>query len=211
MIVAVDGPSAAGKSTVARAVADALGLPYLDTGSTYRAVTWAVLDRGVDPADAAACSEVAATAEIVILGPGRVAVDGRDVSKEIRGPAVTSAVSTVSAHPEVRRRMADFQRRYAAHGGVVEGRDVGTVVFPDAEVKVFLTASPEERARRRGVEAGEQAAADLSRRDSADSTRAVSPLKPADDALVIDTTDRDPDEVAAAVVALARHRSGRIG
>ncbi|HEX6310527.1 MAG TPA: (d)CMP kinase [Acidimicrobiia bacterium] len=211
-VVAIDGPAGSGKSTVARAVADALGLLVLDTGAMYRAVTLAVLERGVEPGDADEATRIARAVEIV-LGEGdgeTILLDGRDVSAEIRGPDVTAAVSTVSAHPGVREVMVDRQRSWAARhgGGVVEGRDIGTVVFPDARVKVFLTASDEERARRR--QRDEAAAARsvdvdavrdaLARRDELDSGRVTSPLRPADDALVLDTTTRTVEDVTAEIV-----------
>ena len=150
-VVAIDGPSGSGKSTVARAVADALGLPVLDTGAMYRAVTLAVLEAGVAPDDDAACLRRRADASAIEVEDGVTRLDGRDVSAEIRGPEVTAAVSTVSAHPAVRDVLVDRQREWVAHhgGGVVEGRDIGTVVFPDAPVKVFLVADDAERARRR--------------------------------------------------------------
>ena len=207
MIVAVDGPSASGKSTVAHEVAAALGVPYLDTGSMYRAVTWAVLERGVDPPDPDACAAVASSVDVRILGPGRVAVDGRDVSQPIRGPDVTAVVSQVAAHPGVRRRLVELQRAYVGDAGaVVEGRDIGTVVFPRAGVKVFLTADEGERARRREEEAGPGSGTDIARRDRVDSTRRVSPLVPAADAVVIDTTGRAPQDVAGEVLALVHAR-----
>ncbi len=209
-VVAVDGPSGSGKSTVARGVANELGLDVLDTGAMYRAVTLAVLDKGIDPNDPDATADVARRSHIE-LEDGRVRLDGGDVTAEIRGPAVTDAVSTVSAHPGVREILVQRQREWVERngGGVVEGRDIGTVVFPDAPVKVFLTASYDERARRR--QSDEHAAErdvdveavrdSLSRRDRLDSTRATSPLRQADDALVIDTTYRDPGEVVAEIVA----------
>jgi cytidylate kinase len=214
-VVAIDGPSGAGKSTVAQAVAAELGLAVLDTGAMYRAVTLAVLDAGVDSTDGAAC---AAVAERCHLDPrGAVTLlDGRDVSAAIRSAAVTDAVSGVSAHPAVRTVLVEQQRAWlATHGsGVVEGRDIGTVVFPDAAVKVFLTASETERARRRRDEAGpderpsiDEVRADLDRRDRFDSSRAVSPLHPAPDALRIDTTDRTVDDVVRDVVECFRART----
>jgi cytidylate kinase len=215
-VVAIDGPSGAGKSTVARGVAAELGLAVLDTGAMYRAVTLAVLDAGVDPTDAAACAAVAKRATVDQRGV-TTRLDGRDVSAEIRRPAVTAAVSTVSAHPAVRAVLVGRQRAWAdaAGGAVVEGRDIGTVVFPDAVVKAFLTASEAERARRRHDEgsADDGASVDavraaIDRRDRADATRAVSPLVAAPDALGIDTTDRPVDAVVREIVDAYRARTG---
>lgn len=212
-VVAIDGPAGSGKSTVARGVADALRLLVLDTGAMYRAATLAALDADADLADADAVTAAARQADIAVSedGSGTVQLDGRDVTDEIRGPAVTAAVSLVSAHPGVREVMVARQRAWVDRhdGGVVEGRDIGTVVFPDATVKVFLTASDEERARRRhrdevaaarrpDVDAVHEA---LARRDALDSGRAMSPLRPADDALVIDTTGRTVDDVVREIVA----------
>jgi cytidylate kinase len=208
-VIAVDGVSGSGKSTVARGIAAALGLRVLDTGALYRAVTLAVLDAAVPLTDEEACGKVAQEARVEVE-EGVTTLDGRDVSAEIRGPEVTAAVSVVSAHPSVRHVLLDQQRDWVeAHsGGVVEGRDIGTVVFPGAHTKVFLTASDDERARRR--QRDEVAAArdvdvdavrdSLARRDKLDSSRALSPLRIADDALVIDTTQRSPEEVVRAVV-----------
>ncbi|MDQ1465901.1 MAG: CMP/dCMP kinase [Actinomycetota bacterium] len=207
-IVAIDGPSGSGKSTVARGVAQRLGLEVLDTGAMYRALTLLVLERGIDPADSVACTRAAR--ELVLEVGARTILDGRDVSDAIRGPEVTAAVSTVSAHPGVREVLVGRQRAWVAShgGGVVEGRDIGTVVFPDARVKVFLTASEGERARRR--QRDEHAAdrvvevdsvhADLLRRDDLDSKREVSPLKVSADALVLDTTDRQVEAVVGEIV-----------
>lgn len=216
-VVAIDGPAGSGKSTVARAVAARLGLEVLDTGAMYRAVTLAVLDRGLDTADAGACGRVAA--EVRIDLGATVCLDGRDVTGEIRSPEVTAAVSEVSAHPSVRRELVARQRAWARdHGGaVVEGRDIGTVVFPDATVKVFLTASDLERARRR---AGDEAVADrrtdvdsvradLARRDAHDAQRAASPMVAAADAVTIDSTDRTVDEVVEAITAELERREAR--
>jgi cytidylate kinase len=215
-IVAVDGPSGSGKSTVARGVAKALGLEVLDTGAMYRAVTLAALDAGVSLADEDACAKLA-QASTIEVERGVTRLDGRDVSAEIRGPEVTAAVSLVSAHPAVRRVLVERQRAWAGQhrGGVVEGRDIGTVVFPDAPVKVFLTASDDERARRRHLD--EAAAAReveveavreaLRRRDRIDSSRTVSPLRAADDAVRIDTTGREVDDVVDEIVA--RFRASR--
>ncbi len=213
IVIAIDGPSGSGKSTVARAVAAKLGLPVLDTGAMYRAVTLAVLDAGAAIDDAAACATIARTSTISVEG-GVTMLDGRDVSSEIRGPLVTGAVSIVSAHPEVRTILVAQQRAWIARhgGGVVEGRDIGTVVFPGATVKVFLVASDDERARRRQRDemaaaravAVEDVKAAIDRRDAIDAGRAVSPMRAADDAIVIDTTNLDIDTVVTDVVARAR-------
>ena len=207
-VVAIDGPSGAGKSTVAARVAAALHLDVLDTGAMYRAVTFAVLERGIDVDDADACARVAREVQLNVGPP--VILDGRDVSRDIRGPVVTAAVSSVSAHTGVRSVLVERQRAWVEErgAGVVEGRDIGTVVFPDAAVKVFLTASDEERARRRqrDEEAAERQVGvehvreELDRRDRLDSTRAVSPLRPADDALIVDTTSRSVDDVVDEIV-----------
>ena len=197
-VVAIDGPVGSGKSTVARAVADRLGLDCLETGAMYRAVAAAVLRRGApdDPAEVAA---IAKDLEIE-LGEGRVTVDGDDVTDEIRRPDVGRMVSKVAAMADVRTTLVDLQRQWVAdHGGaVVEGRDIGSVVFPDADLKVFLTATPEERARRRSDEDAD----DVRRRDRIDSTRAVSPLLIPDGAVVIDSTGRSVDEVVDEIVGL---------
>jgi cytidylate kinase len=201
-VIAIDGPAGSGKSTVARAVAALLGWSFLDTGAMYRAVTSEALHGGIDVADTAA---VAALAEEVTLTTlPRVTVNGRDVEDEIRSDDINVAVSVVAANPEVRASMVARQREFAAAqplGTVVEGRDITTVVFPYATVKIFLTASLEERARRRGDE-GEDS---VSRRDEADSTRVASPLRQADDALVLDTTGRDVDDVAREIVQWLKH------
>ncbi len=192
VIVAIDGPAGSGKSTVSRALAAHLGVSRLDTGAMYRAVAWQVLHEGVDPSDAPAVAAVAERADIVI-DEDTVAIDGTDVSGAVRSPEVSATVSAVAANPAVRRAMVARQRRWAEEhgGGVVEGRDIGTVVFPAAALKVYLTAAPGERARRRQDEAPEG----LARRDHLDSTRAASPLVVAEDALVLDTTDRSVDDV----------------
>lgn len=213
-VIAVDGPSGSGKSTVSRALATRLGLEVLDTGAMYRAVTLAVLESGAALDDAAAAGAIASRARIEV--GERVLLDGRDVSAAIRGPEVTGAVSAVSAHPAVRTVLVDRQRAWVAErgGGVVEGRDIGTVVFPDAPLKVFLTASEAERARRRhGDEAAaarvvdvDAVAADLARRDQLDQSRAASPLAAADDAVVVDSTDKGIDEIVADLLALADAR-----
>jgi cytidylate kinase len=214
--VTLDGPSGTGKSSVARAVAAKLGADYLDTGAMYRAATVAVLDAGIDPEDAEAVARVVAGARIEVgttAGEELVLVDGVDVAERIRGAAVTRAVSPVSAVPAVRRQLVDQQRSLvaAATAVVVEGRDIGTVVLPDATCKIYLTAAPEVRAERRAgqlglTEADEIAALaeDLRRRDEYDSSRADSPLRPAADAIVVDSTDMDREAVVERVVELAR-------
>ena len=204
-IIAIDGPAGSGKSTVARRVAERLGLEYLDTGAMYRAVAFAALQRNIDPDDRDVVARLACDVEITVAET--VTVDGIDATIEIRGPEVTRAVSAVAANPDVRREMVARQREWAdaRGGGVVEGRDIGSVVFPAAELKVYLTASDEERARRRAKEvadlAYDQVAADIARRDHVDSTRAASPLAVADDAVVIDTTGRDIGEIVDDIVA----------
>ena len=210
MVVAIDGPGGVGKSTVARGVASALGYEYLDTGSTYRAATLAVLQAGVDPTDADAVLSVVQHCAIEYID-GVIYLDGSPVPEATRRADVTGAVSAVSAYPEVRALVVDVQRDWVASRGgsaVVEGRDIGTVVFPDALVKVFLTARPEVRAARRSGDAEAEGqdvaeiAAELERRDRYDSTREASPLHPADDAVVIDTSDLDADGVIAAILDL---------
>jgi cytidylate kinase len=196
-VIAIDGPAGSGKSSVARAVARDLGWSFLDTGAMYRAVTCEALAQGVDVHDADALARIAESAKLTTLP--RVTVNGRDVENEIRSDEINVAVSVVAANPRVRAAMVTRQRDLAAAqpvGTVVEGRDITTVVFPDASVKIFLTASLDERARRRGEE-GEHSVA---RRDEADSTRAASPLRQADDAVVLDTTGRDVDDVAQEIV-----------
>jgi cytidylate kinase len=212
-VVAIDGPGGSGKSTIARGVARALGWHVLDTGAMYRAVTLAALEQQAPLDDEKACARIAAEHTIAV-DDGITMIDGRDVSEEIRGPGVTAKVSTVSAHPSVRAVLVGRQRAWLAENGagVVEGRDIGTVVFPDAPVKVFLTASDEERARRRQRDeaasarsvAVEEVKTALARRDALDSERAASPLRPADDAVVVDTTGRSVEDVVAELLALAR-------
>jgi cytidylate kinase len=223
MIIAIDGPSASGKSTVSKTVAEQLGYGYLDTGAMYRAVALRALKAGVDVDDADALGPLADEADIAFAGegplPSTVLLDGEDVTSAIRLPDVTHAVSPVSKVPAVREAMMRAQRAIASVGEwVVEGRDIGTVVFPDADVKVFLTASVAERARRRtgdfkvaGVEVGEAEVAEtLERRDRIDSTRDAAPLARATDAHEIDTTELSVDEVVARVVELAREPSPRM-
>lgn len=219
LVIAIDGPSGSGKSTVARRVAHALHLRYLDTGATYRALTWAVVDRGVDPENVEGVLAVAEVAQIRVSTDPQtqaVSVDGRDVTTAIRGPVVTRAVSAVSAIPQVRARLVALQRAIIGAGGiVVEGRDIGTVVSPDSPVKIFLTASAETRAARRSadddVAVGDRdvhaVQADLSRRDTLDSTRATSPLAMAPDAVPLDSTTMNEDAVVAQVLDLVEQRS----
>ncbi len=207
LVIAIDGPAGSGKSTVARAVAERLGLKYLDTGAMYRAVAFAVLRSGGDPADAEVAARTARGIQLEV-GLDTVIVDGFDATAEIRGPAVTRAVSVVAANPEVRQVMVSRQREWAEKrgGGVLEGRDIGTVVFPDAELKIYLTADPAERARRRAREVSdldyETVAADIARRDAVDSSRATAPLAEAADATVLDTTGLTIDEVVDRVANL---------
>jgi CMP/dCMP kinase len=220
-VIAIDGPAGTGKSTIARGVALALGAGYLDTGALYRIVTLGVLEAGVDPTDDAAVSAVLPRIELVPpVDPEnqRHLLGGRDVSAEIRGPAVTLAVTPVSANPVVRRFLLDRQRRIAHSGRmVVEGRDVGTVIAPDARLKIYLTADAAVRADRRYREnhAGEgdlaatsmtEVALDLRRRDVHDSTRPHAPLQAAADAVVIDSSDMGIDEAVASVLKLAAER-----
>ncbi len=218
ILIAIDGPAGAGKSAVAREVAVRLRLPYLDTGAMYRAVGLLAWRRGLGPelddAGRNAAIEIASHLDVAFSGDPRaqrVAVGGEDVTEALRAPDVSRMASVVSATPEVRREMVRRQREVASRtGGVVEGRDIGTVVFPDAPVKVFLTASPEVRARRRFDELVKRGApvrwedvlAEQVERDRRDSTREVSPLRPAEGAVVLDTSTLSLAEVVAAVVAL---------
>ncbi|MCU0280478.1 MAG: (d)CMP kinase [Acidimicrobiia bacterium] len=206
----VDGPAGVGKSTVARAVAAALGVPHLDTGAFYRAVTLAVVQAGIDPADPSAVLGVARAARLD-YADGVMLLDGEAVAEAVRAPDVVALVSAVSAFPEVRRVVVQQQRDWVARRGgraVVDGRDIGTVVFPEAPVKIYLIADAAERARRRArdAEAAGQAVEaierDLRARDLADSTREASPLRPAEDAVIIDTTRLAVDEVVAIVLGL---------
>lgn len=218
----MDGPAASGKSTVGALVAERLGYLYFDTGVMYRAVTWAALDRGIPIEDEAAITDLAQRLRIEVLPPtaadGRqytVLADGVDITWAIRQPEVDRGVSPVSAYAGVREALVAQQRRIGQEGGVVMvGRDIGTVVFPEAEVKIYLDATPEERARRRyremiqrGQEASyEEVLADLKRRDGIDSNRAIAPLRPAEDAIYIDSTSMTVEEVVARVLEIV-HRA----
>lgn len=209
MVIAIDGPAGAGKSSVARAVAEALGFTYLDSGAMYRCVALAGIERGADPDDGEAMGALARSLEITLDGE-RVGIDGEDVSAAIREPVVTQASSRISVHPPVRDALVARQRQLIDRGRyVAEGRDIGTVVSPDAPLKVFLTASAEERARRRAAQTGEDAASVLAaqrERDERDVSREHSALRAADDAVGIDTTGLAFDEVVARVAGLARER-----
>ncbi len=206
VIVAIDGPAGAGKSTVGRAVAARLGLQYLDTGAMYRAVTFAALRRGIDPADETDVASLAAAVEMTLDGSA-VTVDGVDATVEIRGREVTAAVSAVAANSQVRAELVRRQRSWVAEhgGGVVEGRDIGSVVFPGATLKLYVTASPRVRAERRVAEIGgnvDDVEASIIERDRKDSTRADSPLMESSDAIVVDTTGSSVDEVVNHVLGL---------
>jgi cytidylate kinase len=212
--VAIDGPAGAGKSTLAANLAQHLGLDRLDTGAMYRAVAWAALDRGVDPADDEAVALIARSLDIDQTDGVRV--DGRDVTREIRTEPVDAAVSVVAANPAVRTELVRRQREWVERhrGGVLEGRDIGTVVLPGAELKVYLTAAPDERARRRAAERGgvhtvSQVEAALERRDKLDSTRSTSPLPApgqAEDAIVVDSTNKSAMSILEEVLGCLRTR-----
>ena len=219
LVIAIDGPAGSGKSSVSREVASRLGLAYLDTGAMYRAATWAVLDRGIDPDDTDAVAVLVTGDAAPSIESGTdpaepfIRVDGVDVAEAIRGELVTSAVSAVSAVGAVRQGMVDLQREHAlaSSGIVVEGRDIGSVVLPQADSKVFLTADPSVRAQRRAAEvnvddAGSVSATEdaLRARDAKDTTRAISPLAPADGSIEIDTTHLTFDDVVDAVISLVR-------
>jgi cytidylate kinase len=223
IVVAIDGPAGTGKSSVSRGLARALGARYLDTGAMYRMVTLAVLRAGIDPADVEAVTQIGAAVQMSVDYTPDVDhyyLAGEDVSSEIRGDGVTGAVSAVSAVPAVRTRLVGLQREMANGPGnvVVEGRDIGTVVLPDAPVKIFLTASAETRAKRRNdqnVASGQPddydaVLADVRRRDHLDSTRQVSPLRAASDAVVVDTSDMTEAQVIAHLLQLVKQRSGAV-
>jgi cytidylate kinase len=196
-VIAIDGPAGSGKSTVSRALAARLGVERLDTGAMYRAVAWAALDRSIDPGDLEAVAVLARTLSFRV--GERVEADGRDITEAIRGFEVSRAVSSVAANPGVRSVLVERQRQWVADrgGGVVEGRDIGSVVLPEADVKIYLTASAEERARRRPVAGG----VGVARRDRLDTTRAASPLGVAEGARIIDTTERSVVDIVDEVVA----------
>lgn len=218
MIIAIDGPAGSGKSTVAKLVAQKLGFHYLDTGAMYRAIAWRALSLGLSPSDEDAVVSVALTDEVRFAHedgeplPSRVYIADVDVTHAVRTPEVDDAVSAVARLPRVRSAMVDQQRHLSQDEDiVVEGRDIGTVVFPDAEVKVFVTASPEERARRRAAQQSETGLEvdahtvkeSILRRDEADSSRAVAPLAAADDAVVVDTTGLSIEQVVDAIASLS--------
>jgi cytidylate kinase len=209
MVIAIDGPAGAGKSTVARALAEALGFTYMDSGAMYRCVALAALRSGTDPDDPEAAAAIAREARIE-LSDSRVELDGEEVSAAIRTPEVSKAASRVSVHPDVRAAMVERQRALIASGNyVAEGRDIGTVVSPDAPLKVFLTASGSERARRRAADTGEAIEAVLDAqadRDARDRVRQHGALRPADDAVALDTTDLTVAEVVERIVGMARER-----
>lgn len=218
LIVAIDGPAGAGKSTVARMVASRLGLLFLDTGAMYRAVTWKAMAQGVPLEDEAAMTRLARESRIELLpadGGDRVILDGAEVTGAIRSPEVTRHVSQVAAHAGVREVLVERQRELGKDGGVVaEGRDIGTVVFPQAPVKIFLIASPRERARRRAKDLEARGIpvdlaeleAEIARRDAYDSNRAVSPLKAAPDAVEVDSDAMTREQVVERILEIARER-----
>ncbi len=216
IIIAIDGPSGAGKGTIARAVAKRLGLHHVDTGAMYRAVAWKAVHEGIELSDEAAVSALAERAQFGV-SDGHVSVDGHDIVRAIRTPEMDAAASVVARQPAVRRVLVERQRALAALGGtVMEGRDIGTVVFPNAQVKIYLDASPEERARRRatdpahasgkGAAAIQEVATALAERDRRDTTRAASPLAIAEDAVVIDTTALSIDDAVERVMDIVRQK-----
>ena len=217
MIIAIDGPSGAGKGTVARALAARLGYRHVDTGAMYRAVAWKATQEGIDLSDEAAVAALGERATFDVEA-GRISIDGHDVRAAIRTPEIDKAAASVARHPSVRRVLVARQREFGAGGGVVmEGRDIGTVVFPHADVKIYLDASPEERARRRAADPAHtssktsqlsEVATALAERDKSDSTRAVSPLAIAPDATVVDTTGVSVEDVIERVLSVIEARRG---
>jgi cytidylate kinase len=211
-VIAIDGPAGAGKSTVAKALANELGLDYLDTGAMYRAVTFAALRAGLDPDDEERVARLARGVDLDV-GPDRVLVDGQDATLEIRGPEVNRAVSIVAANPAVRNELRSRQQEWARKhgGGVIEGRDIGSVVFPDAKLKLFLTADTEVRVKRRHKEVTdldyEEVAASIAERDARDQGREHAPLTRAEGAVTIDTTGRDVDDIVAEILQLLGSRA----
>jgi cytidylate kinase len=218
LIIAIDGPSGAGKGTVARTLAGALSYTHVDTGSMYRAVAWLAGHLGVDLQDEAGVAKLAREAALDV--GSRVSVDGHDVTVAIRTPEMDRAAAVVARHPQVRAALVERQRAYGRDGGVVmEGRDIGSAVFPNADVKIYLDASPEERARRRANDSAHAmsrdgrgvatVAGELAARDSSDRTRVASPLTKADDAVYMDTTDIPIDDVVARVLDIVRRTLDR--
>ena len=217
--IAIDGPAGSGKSTVARQVADALGYTYIDTGAMYRALAWAVLDAGISPQDSGAVTRLAEHLDIH-MEPGRVWADGKEITDWIRTPEISNLTSALSALPPVRARMAALQRRLGRAGDVVmEGRDIGTVVLPEAEVKVFLTASQSERVRRRQEELAargivrdaETLGREIAERDARDAGRDTAPMVAASDAVLLDSDRLNAEEVVAQIVMLARKSEAKHG
>jgi len=219
VVVAIDGPAGAGKTTVSRRVADALGYTRVDTGALYRAIALRAKEEGVAWSDGAALATLAARLQLSFAGtPVHLHIDGRDREADIRAPDISQGASIVSSHPEVRAALLDLQRSLGKDGGVVlEGRDIGTVVFPDAEVKIFLTASDDERARRRQAELASRGVdsdlatvrSEMMERDRRDSSRPVAPLAAASDSVRVDTTGLSMDEVVQKLVDIVRQRAAR--